>query len=93
MSNRELSASMAPGAMDSGSDDPPVSLDPKARVVLVTNDDAITTELEGPLRNAGHQVTIVREGRSALQEVRAQGADLVMLDLVLPDIDGIALLR
>jgi two-component system phosphate regulon response regulator PhoB len=84
---------MAPGATDNGSDDPPASLDPKARVVLVTNDDAIATELEAPLRNAGHQVTIVREGRSALQEVRAQGADLVMLDLVLPDVAGLEICR
>jgi len=93
MSNRELSPSVAPGAVDNGSDDPPVSLEPKARVVLVTNDDAIATELEAPLRNAGHQVTIVREGRSALQEVRSQGADLVMLDLVLPDVAGLEICR
>jgi two-component system phosphate regulon response regulator PhoB len=93
MSNRELSPSVAPGATESGSDDPKLGLAPKARLVLITNDDAIATELVEPLRNAGHEVTVIREGRPALQAVRSHGAELVMLDLVLPDVQGLEICR
>lgn len=92
MSNREPSPSVAP-ATDHGPEDPALGLDLKARVVLVTGDDSIATQLEEPLRNAGHHVTVVREGRPALQELRSRGADLVMLDLVLPDVQGLEICR
>src|SRR5262252_3445739 len=92
MSNRDLTPSVAPST-DNGSEDPSLGLDLKARVVLVTGDDAIATQLEEPLRNAGHQVSVIREGRAALQELRSRGAELVMLDLVLPDVQGLEICR
>jgi two-component system phosphate regulon response regulator PhoB len=78
---------------ESGEDDPDPGIEPKAKVFLVTADDAVGASLEEPLREAGHQVTVLREGRSALSSIKTAGADLVILDLVLPDVQGLEICR
>lgn len=45
------------------------------------------------LEQAGHRVTAVRTGRDALRAFERGRFDLVLLDLVLPDIDGMAVAR
>lgn len=45
------------------------------------------------LESAGHTVTLARTGREALKTCEKKKFDLILLDLVLPDIDGIAVAR
>jgi DNA-binding response OmpR family regulator len=40
------------------------------------------------LEQDGHSVTLVRDGRAAIDEVRLQAPDLVVLDVMMPEIDG-----
>jgi DNA-binding response OmpR family regulator len=69
-------------------DDPALSLPGRKKVVVVEDDDEMR-DLESFLLGAeGYQVAAVAEGRAALPAVKREGADLVLLDLVLPDESG-----
>jgi DNA-binding response OmpR family regulator len=64
------------------------------RQVLVVDDEPhIRTVLRGYLEAAGFAVTEAADGESAVDEVRRHPPDLVLLDIVLPGIDGLEALR
>lgn len=60
--------------------------------VLVADDNADMREyLLRLLRGAGYRATAVNDGRQALRAVRATAYDLVVSDVMMPDLDGLAL--
>ncbi|MHB1930995.1 MAG: response regulator transcription factor [Acidimicrobiales bacterium] len=62
--------------------------------VLVVDDEQAIRELVGMgLRYHGYEVTAVASGRDALEDVRNARPDLVVLDVMLPDLDGFAVGR
>ncbi len=62
--------------------------------ILITEDKASFGEmLKGNLEDAGISVHLVRRGREAIQFFRKEKVEIALLDLKLPDIDGIDLLR
>ena len=62
--------------------------------ILVAEDEArIASFIDKGLRAAGHAVTVVTDGPSALDEARAGRHDLLVLDIGLPLLDGFAVLR
>ena len=68
------------------------------RRVLVVDDEAMVTEwlkmvVEQADRNPGYEVRAAAIGSRAIDLFRTWRPDVVLLDIVLPDIDGIALLR
>lgn len=64
------------------------------REILVVEDTEDSLEfVKTLLEQAGHRVTTARTGKEALQVCARKSFDLVLLDLVLPDIDGIAVAR
>jgi len=65
----------------------------KARLLLVEDDADLARGLEFNLRQDGYEVTALREGGRALAEARAGRFDLVLLDLSLPDGDGLEVLK
>ncbi|MET0929939.1 MAG: response regulator transcription factor [Aeromicrobium sp.] len=62
-------------------------------VLTVDDDPAILRTLGINLRARGYEVEIATDGRSALQIVHERMPDVILLDLGLPDVDGIAVLR
>lgn len=64
-----------------------------AQLLIVEDDDTIGKLLVDGLRSHGHHVTLARTGRSALREATARDFELVLLDLGLPDLDGIEVCR
>jgi DNA-binding response OmpR family regulator len=64
-----------------------------SRLLLVEDDDMIGAALCERLRVHGHEVVWARSGRAALREAGMQELDLVLLDLGLPDLDGIEVCR
>jgi DNA-binding response OmpR family regulator len=67
--------------------------DPVARLLVVEDDETIGAALEQSLRTHGHEVSWVRSGRAALDRVAQVDQDLVLLDLGLPDLDGVEICR
>jgi two-component system KDP operon response regulator KdpE len=61
-------------------------------ILAVDDDLAILRTLSINLRARDYQVETVRDGRSALRAVQERMPDLVLLDLGLPDLDGVAVL-
>lgn len=62
--------------------------------VLVAEDDEMQAELiRRSLLAEGHTATVVHDGRAALEAARRLGPDLVVLDLMLPVIDGFGVCR
>ena len=65
-----------------------------AETILLVDDDAMLREtLALNLRNAGYEVRTAPDGLSALQEAQAHAPDLVILDLMLPELDGLTVCR
>lgn len=63
-------------------------------VVLVVEDDqAFGRALYQGLTEAGHQVEWARNGSRGLEEAQSQRFDVVVLDLMLPDLPGLEVLR
>lgn len=63
------------------------------QLLVVEDDETIGGVLDSSLRAHGHQVVWRRTGRGALREASATNFDLVLLDLGLPDLDGIEVCR
>ncbi|HEX4471463.1 MAG TPA: response regulator transcription factor [Nocardioides sp.] len=63
------------------------------KVLLVDDDSTLRRTLAIGLRAAEHEVLIAADGRSALQALREDKPDLVVLDLGLPDVSGVEVLR
>jgi DNA-binding response OmpR family regulator/signal transduction histidine kinase/CHASE3 domain sensor protein len=61
------------------------------RVLVVDDDPALRRMLESSLPDAGYQVQTVVEGQAALEAVMAQLPDVILLDVMLPGLDGFAL--
>jgi DNA-binding response OmpR family regulator len=63
------------------------------RVLVVEDDDMIASPLVRTLQREGYAVERVTHGLAALDVVRNGGADAMLLDLGLPDIDGLEVCR
>ncbi|UIX34976.1 response regulator transcription factor [Streptomyces sp. GQFP] len=62
--------------------------------IVVAEDDAKQAELvRRYLEHEGHTVTVVEDGRTALDTVRHQEPDLVVLDVMMPRADGLDVVR
>ena len=64
-----------------------------ARVLVVDDDHTVREVVVSYLRAHGHDVLEVGDGESALTTMRRAPADLVVLDLMLPGIDGLEVCR
>src|SRR5687768_666094 len=62
--------------------------------VLIAEDEAhLGTLLENYLTGRGFQVTTRRDGRAALDAMKAEAYDVALLDIVMPEMDGLEVLR
>jgi len=64
-----------------------------ARILLVDDEQSVQTLLAYPLRKDGYEVVPALDGRQALDLFAEQRFDLVVLDLMLPKVDGIEVCR
>ncbi|MFS4105946.1 response regulator transcription factor [Streptomyces sp. NPDC004684] len=63
------------------------------RVLVVDDDPDLAEVLSGALRYQGWEVRTAEDGASAVAEARALRPDAVVLDVMLPDADGLTVLR
>jgi DNA-binding response OmpR family regulator len=64
-----------------------------ARILLVDDEQSIQTLLSYPLRKDGYHVTSALDGGEALQRFEEGRFDLVILDVMLPRLDGVEVCR
>jgi two-component system, OmpR family, response regulator RpaB len=64
----------------------------KARIVVVEDEPAIRRGVADALRLTGYEVAEAGDGSAGLKEAQSGGVDLVLLDLMLPKIDGFQVL-
>ncbi len=67
--------------------------DRSARILLVDDEQSIQTLLSYPLRKDGYEVVQASDGRQALDRFAEQPFDLVVLDVMLPQLDGLEVCR
>ena len=62
--------------------------------ILIVDDEQDTLELVGfNLQKTGYRVLTARNGKEALEKVRRSQPDLVILDVMLPGMDGIEICK
>ena len=62
--------------------------------VLIAEDEANLGDLlQAYLAGRGHHVTVTRDGRTALAALRSQPFEVALLDIVMPEMDGLEVLR
>jgi len=65
----------------------------EARLLVVEDDANILELLSASLRFAGFGVTTATSGSAAVDAARAERPDLIVLDVMLPDLDGFEVIR
>ncbi len=63
------------------------------RILVVEDDEAIRTALVTKLEMEGYRVEFASDGELARQSLERRIPDLVLLDIMLPELDGISLLK
>jgi DNA-binding NtrC family response regulator len=64
-----------------------------AKILIADDESAITTGLAAILEDAGYVVEVVADGQKALDKLSAERYGVVLADLKMPKLDGLALLR
>jgi two-component system response regulator MprA len=64
-----------------------------SRILVVEDDRRLAATLERVLRAEGHDVELAGDGLEALRRARERPPDLVVLDIMLPGLDGIGVCR
>jgi DNA-binding response OmpR family regulator len=63
------------------------------RILLVDDDQSLLVVLSEQLSDDGYEVATARDGQEALRRLEAGWPDLILLDLMMPRVDGLALAR
>ena len=64
-----------------------------ARVLVVDDEPAVRRALERALRLENHEVTLAEDGEQALDVLAGEPADAVILDILMPKLDGLEVCR
>jgi DNA-binding response OmpR family regulator len=64
-----------------------------ARILLVDDEQSVQKLLSYPLRKEGYEVVAAMDGQEALERCRGQNFDLIVLDVMLPKLDGFDVCR
>ncbi|MCX7982842.1 MAG: response regulator [Syntrophales bacterium] len=64
-----------------------------AKILIIDDDDSNRESLELYFLEEGHQVIAVASGEKGIQKFSEEGAEVVILDIRLPDMDGFMVLK
>ena len=60
-------------------------------ILLAEDDESVSAFVTRALTHRGHEVTAVSDGDAAIEALKAQTYDLMLTDIVMPGLDGLAL--
>ena len=63
------------------------------RILVVEDEESFSEALSFMLRKEGYEVAVAGDGNKALEEFEKNGADLILLDLMLPGVSGTEVCR
>ncbi len=63
------------------------------RILVVDDEPAVTDLLAYNLRKAGYEILLAADGREALRLANQSNPDLILLDLMIPEVDGLDVCR
>jgi DNA-binding response OmpR family regulator len=63
------------------------------RILVVEDDTALARQIASTLTEAGHDPIVVHDGEKALDKTKATPFDLIVLDIILPGMDGFEVLQ
>jgi two-component system, OmpR family, lantibiotic biosynthesis response regulator NisR/SpaR len=66
---------------------------PKSKIIIVDDDKDIVNLVEDILTDEGYEIEKAYNGRDALEKINKNHFDLIILDIMLPDIDGLEVCR
>lgn len=61
----------------------------KPKILIVDDEPDVVQLIEYNLKSAGYDVVTATDGQDALQQARSSAPDLIILDLMLPEVDGL----
>jgi CheY-like chemotaxis protein len=64
-----------------------------ARVLAIDDDGAVCATVRAILERAGHQVVTAQDGRGGLKLLEADQFDLLLIDIFMPEMDGLETIR
>lgn len=64
---------------------------PVAKLLIAEDEEAVRSVLVRGFEAAGHEVTAVADGMAALQALEDDAFDLLLTDIVMPELDGVSL--
>ena len=64
-----------------------------ARILIADDEENIRDVVQYALERDGYQVETVADGRAALERIERGGIDLLVLDVLMPELDGLSLCR
>lgn len=64
-----------------------------SRILVVDDDEQVRELVQSLLTECGYDITIATDGQAAIRQYREVPFDLVITDLVMPDMEGIELIR
>lgn len=68
-------------------------MEKKPHILLVDDEEAITSNLAAYLNRSGFETSIAGDGEQALNQVQLKPPDLIVLDVLMPKVDGREVLR
>src|SRR3954469_2354270 len=66
---------------------------PKAKVLVAEDDRAVRESIERALRFEGHEVSVAADGGEALRAVASDPPDAIVMDVMMPVLDGLEVTR
>ncbi|MCP3916729.1 MAG: response regulator transcription factor [bacterium] len=80
-------------AMTASEETPPTEATSTRRVLVVEDEEALAIGVKDALEHAKFEVAVVHDGAQALERIRADKPDLIVLDLMLPSMSGLEILE
>ena len=71
----------------------PIGSSTSSRILVVDDEASIVDSVSTILRYEGFEVDVASSGRAALQKAQETAFDLIVLDVMLPDLDGLEVTR